>query len=43
MVTAINNTARLANGTIRLIAAPLLIANDGGAPACMLAIVEDHP
>jgi len=43
MLTAIDNTARLENGTIRLIAAPLLIASGDGAPARVLAIVEDHP
>jgi kynurenine formamidase len=43
LVTNINNTARLKNGSIRLIAAPLLIAHGDGAPARVLAIVEDSP
>jgi arylformamidase len=41
LVTNINNTARLREGMIRLIAAPLLIAHGDGAPARVLAIVED--
>ncbi len=41
LVTNINNTARLNDGVVRLIAAPLLIAHGDGAPARVFAVVED--
>jgi arylformamidase len=40
LVTNINNTARLKEGIIRLLAVPLLIAGADGAPARVLAMVD---
>ena len=40
LVTNINNTAKLREGAVKLIAAPLLIQGGDGAPARVLAIVE---
>jgi kynurenine formamidase len=41
LVTNINNTRRLREGTVTLISAPLLIAGGDGAPARVLAVVPD--
>jgi len=41
LLTNINNTARLRDGVVRLVAAPLLIANGDGAPARVFAVVGD--
>jgi arylformamidase len=40
LVTNLNNTGRLHEGTIKLIAAPLLIQGSDGAPARVLAVVD---
>jgi arylformamidase len=40
LITNLNNTARLAEGRIKLISAPLLIKGGDGAPARVLAVVE---
>lgn len=40
LVTNINNTSKLKEGRVKLIAAPLLIQGGDGAPARVLAIVE---
>ncbi len=40
LITNLNNTRRLKSGTVRLIAAPLLIENGDGAPARVLAVVR---
>jgi len=40
LITNINNTDRLPEGRIRLIAAPLLIRGGDGAPARVLAVLE---
>jgi len=39
LITNLNNTAGLSEGTIKLIAAPLLIKGGDGAPARVLAVV----
>ena len=41
LVTNLNNMKDLPAGIVKLIAAPLLIANGDGAPARVLAVVED--
>ncbi len=41
LVTNLNNMKELPAGIVKLIAAPLLIANGDGAPARVLAVVED--
>jgi kynurenine formamidase len=41
LVTNINNTSALPRGIVRLIAAPLLIAGGDGAPARVMAVVEE--
>jgi arylformamidase len=40
LITNVNNTARLKEGMIKLIAAPLLITGADGAPARVLAVIE---
>jgi kynurenine formamidase len=40
LITNINNTDRLPEGRVRLIAAPLLIRGGDGAPARVLAVLE---
>jgi kynurenine formamidase len=40
LITNVNNTARLREGMIKLIAAPLLITGADGAPARVLAVIE---
>ena len=40
LITNLNNTARLTEGLIKLISAPLLIKGGDGAPARVLAVVE---
>lgn len=40
LITNLNNTSRLREGMIKLIAAPLLIKGGDGAPARVLAVVE---
>jgi arylformamidase len=40
LITNLNNTARLAEGLIKLISAPLLIKGGDGAPARVLAVIE---
>ena len=40
LVTNVNNTSRLKEGMIKLIAAPLLIKGGDGAPARVLAVLE---
>ncbi len=40
LITNLNNTARLAEGLIKLISAPLLIKGGDGAPARVLAVVD---
>ena len=40
LITNINNTAALREGTVKLIAAPLLIKGGDGAPARVLAVVD---
>ncbi|MDP2884433.1 MAG: cyclase family protein [Ignavibacteria bacterium] len=40
LITNLNNTARLSEGLIKLISAPLLIKGGDGAPARVLAVVE---
>ena len=40
LITNINNTAQLREGSLKLIAAPLLIKDGDGAPARVLAVVE---
>jgi arylformamidase len=40
LITNLNNTARLAEGMIKLISAPLLIKGGDGAPARVLAVVD---
>jgi arylformamidase len=40
LITNVNNTARLKEGMIKLIAAPLLIKGADGAPARVLAVIE---
>lgn len=40
LITNLNNTARLTEGMIKLIAAPLLIKGGDGAPARVLAVVD---
>jgi kynurenine formamidase len=42
LVTNIKNTAQLKEGMIKLIAAPLLIQGSDGAPARVLAVVEEQ-
>ena len=41
LVTNLNNMKELPPGIVKLIAAPLLIADGDGAPARVLAVVED--
>jgi arylformamidase len=41
LVTNLNNTARLREGKVKLISAPLLIEHGDGAPARVFALVED--
>ena len=41
LVTNLNNMKDLSAGMVKLIAAPLLITNGDGAPARVLAVVED--
>ncbi len=41
LVTNLNNMKGLSAGMVKLIAAPLLITNGDGAPARVLAVVED--
>jgi kynurenine formamidase len=41
LVTNLNNTAKLREGTVTLISAPLLIEHGDGAPARVFAVVED--
>jgi len=41
LVTNLNNMTNLPAGMVKLIAAPLLITNGDGAPARVLAVVED--
>jgi kynurenine formamidase len=40
LITNLNNTARLSEGLIKLISAPLLIKGGDGAPARVLAVVD---
>ena len=40
LITNLNNTARLNAGTVRLVAAPLLIEGGDGAPARVFAVVN---
>lgn len=40
LITNVNNTAKLKEGMIKLIAAPLLIKGSDGAPARVLAVIE---
>ncbi|MBM4160448.1 MAG: cyclase family protein [Ignavibacteria bacterium] len=40
LITNVNNTSRLKEGMIKLIAAPLLIKGSDGAPARVLAVLE---
>jgi len=40
LITNLNNTRQLKSGTVRLIAAPLLIKDGDGAPARVLAVVS---
>ncbi len=42
LITNVNNTARLKEGLIKLIAAPLLIQGADGAPARVLAVIEEN-
>lgn len=39
LITNLNNTARLSEGNVKLIAAPLLIKGGDGAPARVLAVI----
>lgn len=39
LITNLNNTSLLKRGTVRLIAAPLLIKGGDGAPARVLAVI----
>jgi len=41
LITNLNNTSRLTEGLIKLISAPLLIKGGDGAPARVLAVVEE--